>query len=114
MAQAVGPRATFTENKGQWPSDVLYRVMLPNGALFVERSAFTYLLQSGGPADHHGATDHAHTEAPYQSHAFRVHFEGGSAHSHVGGMKQAHYENFFLGKMPPTGVRVVRSTGTSG
>ncbi|MBK7113861.1 MAG: gliding motility-associated C-terminal domain-containing protein [Flavobacteriales bacterium] len=97
MAQAAGPRATFTENKGQWPSDVLYRVMLPNGALFVERSAFTYLLQSGGPADHHGATDHAHTEAPYQSHAFRVHFEGGSAHGHVGGVKQAHYENFFLG-----------------
>ncbi len=100
LAQAAGPRATFTENRGQWPADVLYRVMLPNGALFVERSAFTYVLQSGGSATHHGSADHSHLDEPFRSHAFRVHFEGGEAKGHFGSLKQAHYENFFLGNDP--------------
>lgn len=98
FAWAGTPRATFTENKGQWPADVLYRVMLPHGALFVEREAFTYVLQTGGEAHDH-AVAQAHHE-PLRSHAFRVHFEGGHASSAVGSLRQEHYENFFLGNDP--------------
>jgi len=97
VAQGAAPRATFTENKGQWPASVLYRVMLPHGALFVERGAFTYVLQKGGSAHHHGEAQTGHAHDPLVSHAFRVHFVGGHASSAVGGTRQGHYENFFLG-----------------
>ncbi len=99
-ARSTAPVATFTENKGQWPSDVLYRVMLPNGALFVERGAFTYVLHSGGPAHVHGAVKSTHAEEPRKAHAFRVHFVGGNAQANEGGSRQAHYENYFLGNDP--------------
>ena len=100
LAQGTAPRATFTENKGQWPASVLYRVMLPNGALFVEREAFTYVLQKGGAAYHHGEVGTGHVQDPLIAHAFRVHFEGGHVSDAVGGLRQHHYENFFLGKDP--------------
>ena len=97
---ANGPRASFTENKGQWPAHVLYRVMLPRGALYVERGAFTYVLQTGGAAHEHGLQEDDHTHTPLISHAFRVHFEGGRAQNSVGSHRQPHYENFFLGNDP--------------
>ena len=97
---ANGPRASFTENKGQWPAHVLYRVMLPRGALYVEREAFTYVLQTGGAAHEHGLQEDDHTHTPLISHAFRVHFEGGRAQNSVGSHRQPHYENFFLGNDP--------------
>lgn len=95
--RAGAPVAAFTENKGQWPEQVLYRVLLPNGALFIEREAFTYVLQRGGEAHHHG-TEHA--PEPLQAHAYKVHFNNGRAQAWSGGRKAAHYENFFLGKDP--------------
>jgi gliding motility-associated-like protein len=90
----------FTENKGQWPDHVLYRTMLPNGALFVERSAFTYVLQTGGATHAHGTAETAQLHEPYRAHAFKVSFVGGEARSASGALTQAHYENFFLGDDP--------------
>ncbi|MBL7946884.1 MAG: gliding motility-associated C-terminal domain-containing protein [Flavobacteriales bacterium] len=98
--QAGAPVASFTENKGQWPEQVLYRVLLPNGALFVERGAFTYALQTGGEAHHHGTAHHDHAPEPYKAHAFRVSFEGGYAQSWEGSTRSTHYENFFIGNDP--------------
>ena len=100
LARAGAPVAALTENRGQWPDQVLYRVLIPNGALFVERSAFTYVLESGGEAHHHGAAPMDHLEEPFHRHAFRVHFEGGNAQAWEGSAKAPHYENFFLGNDP--------------
>ena len=99
-SRAVAPVASFTENKGQWPSQVLYRVMLPSGALFVERSAFTYVLKSGGDAHVHGPTDHEHSNTPLKVHAYKVHFVDGEAQGTEPSGRQSHYENFFLGNDP--------------
>jgi len=100
LARAGAPVAAFTENKGQWPDQVLYRVLLPNGALFVERSAFTYVLESGGEAHHHGTAQADHRDEPFRRHAYRVHFEDGVAQAWEGSDKAAHYENFFIGNDP--------------
>jgi len=100
LARAGTPVAAFTENRGQWPDQVLYRVLLPNGALFVERSAFTYVLESGGEAHHHGTAQADHGDEPLRRHAFRVHFEGGTAQAWEGSTKAPHYENFFIGNDP--------------
>lgn len=93
------PVARFTENRGQWPAQVAYRVRVPDGALYVEDRAFTYLLQQGGPLEHHG---HGHNgpAGPVQAHAFRVHFEGAVAARPEGLEALSHYENFFLGNDP--------------
>ncbi|MBP7156885.1 MAG: hypothetical protein KBA60_12800, partial [Flavobacteriales bacterium] len=98
--RAAAPIASFTENKGQWPPQVLYRVMLPSGALFVERSAFTYVLKSGGDAHVHGSTEHEHTNTPLKVHAYKVHFVDGEAQGTEPSGRQSHYENFFLGNDP--------------
>ena len=90
------PVATFTENKGQWPENVLYRTRFPGGALFVEKNAFTYLLYQGGPMAHHGH-DHDEPEEPLRAHAYRVTFEGADMATGFGQNQQAHYENYFLG-----------------
>jgi len=99
---AVGtpPKATFTENKGQWPAQVLYRAHIPGGVMFVERSAFTYVLFSESPLAHHG---HAHQPEHVdegKAHAYRVNFEGGHASSSAGALKQKHYENYFIDNDP--------------
>ncbi len=87
----------FHANKGQWPQQVLYRAMTPGGAVFVEPSAFTYVLRSGGPQ--HAAPQDAPHE-PYREHAFRVHFEGGRARANEAVERMPHYVNYFLGNDP--------------
>lgn len=103
MPSAGRPVATFTENKGQWPENVLYRTRFPGGELFIEKNCFTYVLHEGGPMSHHG---HEHDGAidPLRAHAYRVTFEGantwGNAEGEAwsdGDKAQRHYENFFLG-----------------
>ncbi|MCB0771088.1 MAG: gliding motility-associated C-terminal domain-containing protein [Flavobacteriales bacterium] len=98
VTRASGPMASFTENKGQWPAHVLFRAMLPNGALFVERQGLTYVLRSGGDAHRHG-TD-AMDNGALHAHAYKVHFIGGSTSKAIGGMTLPHYENHFLGNDP--------------
>jgi len=85
----------FHENKGQWPSLVLYRTKTGAGVVFVERSAFTYVVTSGG-APHGRPVDPA-LDKPLVEHAYRVHFEGGMATGHSGLEPQRHYVNYFLG-----------------
>lgn len=85
----------FHTNKGQWPAQVLYRCRTAGGAVFVERSAFTYVLAAGGPE--HGVRTEPGQERPYKAHAYRVHFEGGNALAQRGLEPKRHYVNYFLG-----------------
>lgn len=91
-------RLEFHQNKGQWPAQVLYRCRTAGGAVFVERSAFTYLLVSGGPV--HGVSTQASAERPWKAHAYRVWFEGGMALDQQGLEPLRHYVNYFLGDDP--------------
>ena len=99
MPAAGKPVATFTENNGQWPENVLYRSLFPGGALFVEKDAFTYLLYQGGPLAHHGHDPEEQAE-PFKAHAYRVTFEGATEPWGEGLNTQPHYENYFLGSDP--------------
>jgi len=88
----------FHENKGQWPAQVLYRAKTGAGAVFVEGSALTYLVTSGGVA--HGRSVDPAKDAAVRGHAYRVHFEGGRAGGHQGLERKSHYVNYFLGSDP--------------
>ncbi len=90
-----GVALQFHENKGQWPDAVLYRALTPGGAVFVENTAFTYLLHSGGEWEAHGRKDHV--VQPLKMHAFKVHFEGGNAQANEGSHRMPHYVNYFVG-----------------
>ncbi|MBK7945158.1 MAG: hypothetical protein IPJ85_07580 [Flavobacteriales bacterium] len=105
---AAAPKAAFVENKGQWPDHVLYRALIPGGAVFVERSAFTYVLISDSPLRHHGLPHDGHDHSQEgKAHAYRVHFEGGQAQAWEGRVKQPHYESHFhWQRFDPMGKRM--------
>ncbi|MBL7963890.1 MAG: gliding motility-associated C-terminal domain-containing protein [Flavobacteriales bacterium] len=97
----AAPRVPFTENKGQWPAQVLYRANIPGGVVFVERNALTYVLKKGGEMEHHGHSHSpGHAHEPLRMHAYRVTFEGASGGMGAGEFRQPHYENFFIGNDP--------------
>ncbi|MBK6755195.1 MAG: gliding motility-associated C-terminal domain-containing protein [Flavobacteriales bacterium] len=91
---------TFSTNQGQWPAQVLYRAMVPGGALFVERDRLTIVLTSGGTGHQHGHVVHQEVNEPYRAHAYQVLFEGGNATAWRGERSLGHYENYFLGNDP--------------
>lgn len=97
---AGAPVARFTENRGQWPAEVLYRARVPGGVMFVERAGFTFVLSSGGPFGHHHGEGGDHPPDPLRSHAYRVDFAGGRAERSEGALELGYYENFFLGSEP--------------
>ncbi len=97
---AQEPVVRFTENKGQWPDQVLYRAMVPGGAVFIEKSAMTYVLTSGGEHLHHGHAHDGEMPEPRKAHAYRVTFEGSTGGTPEGKLKQPHYENYFIGNDP--------------
>ncbi|WKZ67763.1 MAG: gliding motility-associated C-terminal domain-containing protein [Flavobacteriales bacterium] len=94
---AAGRGLEFHENKGQWPQQALYRAMTPGGAVFIEPSAFTYVLRSGG-MQHARPKDEPFE--PYREHAFKAHFVGGAALAHRAEERQPHYANYFIGDDP--------------
>lgn len=91
------PRAPFTENRGQWPAQVLYRSLIPGGVLFVERDALTFVLTRGGPLADHG---HEGPSEPFRGHAYRVSFVGAHQAHGEGFDTETHYENYFIGNDP--------------
>ncbi|HQW85734.1 MAG TPA: gliding motility-associated C-terminal domain-containing protein [Flavobacteriales bacterium] len=93
---------TFTENRGQWPSQVLFRAHIPGGALFVERGALTFVLAEGGEQHRHGHAEEGpgHRHAPYRAHAYRVTFEGATGGVGEGMQPLGHRENHFIGNDP--------------
>jgi gliding motility-associated-like protein len=99
LARAGVHSAHFTENRGQWPEDVLYRARVPGGMMFVERAAFTFVLATGGPLAHHHEGGSA-AQQPLLAHAYRVEFIGGRALRAEGTAGTGHYENFFTGADP--------------
>jgi hypothetical protein len=92
--------ALFTENKGQWPGHVLYRALIPGGALFVEEKALTYIAATH-PGHHHHADDgHDHADHETRWHIWRMHFQDGAALSSAGFEPLSHKESYFIGNDP--------------
>ncbi|GIV33799.1 MAG: hypothetical protein KatS3mg031_1334 [Chitinophagales bacterium] len=109
----AGPQ--FTENKGQWHPNVLYRLKLNSGAIFFEKNRLTFHLANPHDLDeafhHHGKPCKEDTVIIH-GHAFYVHFQGAQAATTVSGKAAyPHYENYFIGNDPSRwagGVRVYR------
>ena len=91
---SAGPSISFTENRGQWESDVFFAAQLHNAAIFVERQGFVVTLREA----QQGLNSH---QMGTHRHAFRVAFDGGNKWSSPSGYEpEQGYSNYFIGPDP--------------
>lgn len=114
----------FTENKGQWDKQVLYKTDAGNGAFFLAKDGYTILMQH--PQDYLSVAEYYHGHAldttahrsargengmprSIRQHAYRVKFLGANFNTQVISEKPVTgHENYFIGKDPSkwaTGVK---------
>ncbi len=97
-------RLMFVENKGQWLSQIQFKADLGTSVLFIENNALTWNhLHPEDVATHHDAIKASPDEnegLQWRSHAYKVHFEGGTPHSTVGEQVYDTYFNYFIGNDP--------------
>lgn len=97
------------ENKGQWDNHVLFRALIPGGALFVTRTALVYSLIDEKSL--HEAMHNAADPVTVKGHNFRVSFTGASTPTVGKQDASAEYYNFFKGKNPSGWASECRAWG---
>lgn len=100
-----GGNVRFIENKGQWPSQVLYKAELTVGAIFLERDRFTLNLFNPDDYDARYGHDHAghhlsDPNPPMRWHAYQMIFEGAQPLEVRGNEPYGDYSNYFIGNDP--------------
>jgi gliding motility-associated-like protein len=97
----VSPSLRFTENKGQWESNILFRAQLDGGALFLENNSLTFSFYDKKKyrALHHGGIlKSQYKDLLIKGHAYKIRFEGANPVPSVEKLQQgSDYENFFIG-----------------
>lgn len=85
----------FTENKGQWEPNVLYKADIPVGNLFIEKNVLTYLF-----IDKEAAHERQHGKniSKARFHSVKVKFVGANPQPEVvASMRSDEYYNYFVG-----------------
>ncbi|WP_373511625.1 PKD domain-containing protein, partial [Persicitalea sp.] len=101
----------FTQNKGQWEKEVLFRADIPGGFLFLKKQSLVYVLYDGREVSARHArqpleeADRARQGAapstPIKAHGVEVQFEGSNADAIVSQLKPDGSEfNYFIGNDP--------------
>jgi hypothetical protein len=93
----------FTENAGQWESQVLFRAQLDGGALFMEPDGLTFDFYDKKKyrALHHGGLNHQQYGQLIAAHAYKIRFKQCNPDPLIEKENAgADYENFFLGNDP--------------
>ncbi len=97
----VSPTLRFTENKGQWDDNILFRAQLDGGALFLEKNCLTFNFYDKKKyrALHHGGIIKGqYKDLDLAGHAYRVSFKGCNPLTAAEKYQQgSDYENFFVG-----------------
>lgn len=92
----------FTENKGQWRSNIQYQADLPLGRLYLESNCLTYCFLNELPHAHglkEEEEHHNHASHNLKAHAYRIHFEGSNAKPNlVARHKSPDYASYFKGE----------------
>lgn len=111
----LSAQMSFTENKGQWDSRVLFQTTTGNGAMFLSSGGYTILQHHPEDYKEYAAYYHGHaTEGSpasaiqkrklppsLRSHAYRVQFIGSSPNPEVVREKVVPgYNNYFIGHDP--------------
>lgn len=96
-----GNDAIFIQNKGQWPTDVRFRVEVPGGYLFLKDQSLHYVFyDTKALADHHASGNQPASDL-IQAHGVAVQLSGSQTPSLIEGLKPADVSlNYFLGNDP--------------
>jgi gliding motility-associated-like protein len=100
----------FSENKGQWPEQVLYKAQLSNGNLWIEKNCLTFDIQNSEDVKaiakykwEYGQNQLKGIPLPdkIRKHSFKINFlDANPDANHEGIGVQYDYENYFLGNNP--------------
>jgi gliding motility-associated-like protein len=91
-------------NRGQWESEILYKIELGQGAMYVEKDGFTFDLHNLGEVigHHHDDAQHKHEHDPdevVQRHAIFLKFENSSwSGTYKEDRLSSFYRSYFLGQ----------------
>jgi gliding motility-associated-like protein len=93
----------FVENKGQWHPNALYRLTLPNGAVFPENNGVTYVFYKTDDVStseaHHNKSKNKPIEVIH-FHAYKMTLLNAKKTTPIASEKYKDYENFFIGNNP--------------
>lgn len=93
----------FTENKGQWDDNVLYKARIPAGNLYLEDNKLTYLFYNEDDMHkideiHHGTIPNpTYADSLINLHAFQVEFLNAQKPTLTSKDPLKNYDNYFLG-----------------
>lgn len=97
----VSPALRFTENKGQWDNNILFRAQLDGGGLFMEKNCLTfnfYDKKKYRGIHHGGMSKGIYSNQDINCHAYKIHFVNCNPSPGIEKYEQgSDYENFFLG-----------------
>ncbi|MBO7490284.1 MAG: gliding motility-associated C-terminal domain-containing protein [Bacteroidales bacterium] len=93
----TGRRILFSENKGQWEKQVLYRSMMGGITLFAERDCFTFVVQHPENDNLNHRKSERSLKRRYRQHSYRMHFVGSNCGTVTGDEKELCHENYFIG-----------------
>jgi len=95
----AGGEIKFIQNKGQWKAPFLFKASLPGGALFVEKSAFTYNFYNANIYHFHHLDDiQTDLKKALKFHAFKINFVGSNSNVNINSNNESKsYYNYFLG-----------------
>lgn len=83
-------------NRGQWHENISYKIRIPGGNMFLEKSGFTYDLNTQFEAYEHAHDDHG--PEPVKGHVVKTTFVDANPKPIFEEIEQASfYENYFLG-----------------
>ncbi|HLG36201.1 MAG TPA: hypothetical protein VI757_15085, partial [Bacteroidia bacterium] len=108
VAETAGANSSlikFTENKGQWENNVLYRAQLDGGVLFLEKNCFTYSFYEKEKVRRNHVVPPGTTlskeEMQIREHAFRITLKNSLPGVRVSSQKKSsNYSNYFIGNNP--------------
>ena len=90
----------FTKNEGQWQHPFLYKAYLGNGAMFIEKGAFTYNFYNADVFHFH---DHSRNDQSehLKYHAFKMSFLNANQNPTIQNKNAfSDYTNYYYGKNP--------------
>ncbi len=95
----VGPLIHFTQNRGQWEPQVVFRAQMRLSTLFIEKDCFTLVLQHPDN-ENLQHPHHHHDKHTYRQHSYKINFLNSNTAAIDGENQADGYENFFLGNDP--------------
>lgn len=86
-------------NRGQWHKNVSYKIAVPSGQMYLEKTGFTYAMSN--VVDHYDVAHGHHDEPEHaKSHVVKTTFIGANSPTFEELSPSSFYENYFLGNDP--------------